>query len=243
MPVSGGDPLLERGEELEALRLHLDRRRERRRHRRDRRRRGRRQDAACSRPSAPRPPTSACASLSARCSPLERDFAFGVVRQVFEPVLGEPAAQGRARRRRRRRRRRSSPPGAATADGAEPSYAVLDALHRLALARRGRRPGRRARRRPAVVRRAVAALAGLPRAAPGGHAARPWSRRWPAGPAAVDGRIERELVDDPAALVLTPRALSERRHGRHARRSACAGCPSRASCAPATSSAPATRSC
>jgi hypothetical protein len=94
MTVSGATPLLERGEELEALRLHLTRAAG------DggiaviagaggvgktRLLKAVRLEAA----------DLGLRTLSARCSLLEAAFAFGVVRQIFEPVLA-----GRPSRRR-----------------------------------------------------------------------------------------------------------------------------------------------
>ena len=208
MTVSGATPLLERGEELEALRLHLTR-------------------AAGDGGIAVIAGAGGVGktrllkavrfeaadlglrTLSARCSPLEAGFPFGVVRQVFEPVLARPAVQEAL----------AGPaapvapllaPGAAE-DGAEPSYVVLDALYRLTLAvARGPvvmlvddlqwcdEPSLRwltyvARRLEGTGLAVVATLA--------------------RGAGALEGRIERELVDDPSALVLTPRPLGERATG------------------------------
>jgi predicted ATPase len=92
MSIGGGIPLLERGEELEALRLHL----------REIAARGgialitgaggigKTRLLQAARAEAA---DAAMTVLSARCSPLEQDFAFGVARQALEPVLEEPAAR------------------------------------------------------------------------------------------------------------------------------------------------------
>ena len=201
MTVSGATPLLERGEELEALRLHLAR-------------------AASDGGIAViagaggigktrllKAVRLEAADLGLRVAvgalqPAGAGFAFGVVRQVFEPVLAEPAVQDAL----------AGP--AAPAAAALPARAarrtapsrptrVLDALHRLTLAV-AERPGRRAGRRPAVVRRAVAALAGVPRAAPGGHAAGRASRRWPAGPGRSTG------ASSASSSTTRPRSCSRR---------------------------------
>ena len=66
--------------------------------------------------------------LAARGSELEREFPFGVVRQLFEPALADPAAGATARRRRGaarpRLRARSSPTPASDA-----SFAALHGLY------------------------------------------------------------------------------------------------------------------
>jgi DNA-binding CsgD family transcriptional regulator len=211
MGAGGGDPLLERGEEIDALRLHLDW---------GSRDGGLAVIAGAAGIGKTRLLKAVRAEavdlglrvLTARCSALERDFAFGVARQVFEPLLGEPSA-------------RAALDGAAAAaaplfagtshvaGGAppDPSYAVLDGLHRLALAIAGGgavvlvddlqwcdEPSLRwlaySTRRLAGTRLGV--IATLARGAGNDGA-----------------RIERELADDPAALVITPRPLSERAAG------------------------------
>ncbi|HEV8153501.1 MAG TPA: AAA family ATPase [Solirubrobacteraceae bacterium] len=206
--MSGATPLLERGEELEALRLHLTRAAG------DggiaviagaggvgktRLLKAVRLEAA----------DLGLRTLSARCSLLEAGFRFGVVRQIFEPVLAGPAVQealaGPAAP--------AAPllaPGSAE-DGAEPSYVVLDALYRLTLA---------VARGPVVVlvddlqwcdEPSLRWLAYIARRLEGtGLAVVATLAR---GAGALEGRIERELVDDPSALVLTPRPLSERATG------------------------------
>jgi DNA-binding CsgD family transcriptional regulator/Tfp pilus assembly protein PilF len=210
MSIGGGIPLLERGEELEALRLHL----------RELAARGgvalitgaggigKTRLLGAARAEAA---DAGMTVLSARCSALERDFAFGVARQVLEPVMHEPTARAALR-------------GAAAAaapvfDEAEPegaghppTRARLDALHRLTLAVTARRPAvllvddlqwcdepslrwlAYASRRLAGTR--LGLLASLSR-----------------GSGPDEARIEQELADDPAALVLTPRPLSERAVG------------------------------
>ena len=103
--------------------------------------------------------------LWARGGELEREFPFGVVRQLFEPALLNAAERTLALE------------GAAAAarpvfqavDGGDASFAVLHGLPLLA----DREPELSAaaaarRRRPALVRPAVAALPRLPRAAPRG---------------------------------------------------------------------------
>ncbi len=211
MAVGGGDPLLERGEELDALRLHLDR---------VSRDGGLAVIAGAAGIGKTRLLRAVHAEagdlglrvLTARCSALERDFAFGVARQVFEPLLGEPAVRAALDGAAAAAAPLFAGPAQATGDAPpDPSYAVLDGLHRLALAVGGDgaavliddlqwcdEPSLRwlayTTRRLAGTRLGV--LATLARGA---------------GNGAV--RIERELADDPAALVVTPRALSERATG------------------------------
>ena len=81
--------------------------------------------------------TSGMRVLRARGTELEREFAFGVVRQLFEPPLAE-ASEPRARRpaagRRRRRGRPPRPSGRTPADGppasgVDPSFAILHGLY------------------------------------------------------------------------------------------------------------------
>src|SRR5829696_393788 len=199
MTVSGAMPLLERGEELEALRLHL----------------------ACAasdggiaviagaggigktrllKAARMEAADLGMRMLSARCSPLEREFPFGVVRQVFEPVLGE----GRARELLDGPAAAAAPlfePGG-PGEGAEPSYGLLDALFRLSASVAGG---------PAALlvddlqwcdEPSLRWLAYLARRLEGTRLAVVATLVRGAG--ALGGRIERELVDDPAALVLTP---------------------------------------
>ena len=112
MAVGGGDPLLERGEELDALRLHLAR---------VSRDGGLAVIAGAAGIGKTRLLRAVHAEagdlglrvLTARCSALERDFAFGVARQVFEPrSTGRRRPQRRsspARRRRPATRHRTRP--------------------------------------------------------------------------------------------------------------------------------------
>src|SRR5215210_6993818 len=212
MSFSGATPLLERRPELEALRLHLARI-------------GRdggvaviagasgigktRLLGAARREAA----GAGVAVLSARCSPLERGFGFGVARQLLEPVLGElgprAALEGPAAL--------AAPllgaaGGAIAAPAAEPSQAELDALRRLALAAAGGRPtallvddlqwcDEPSLRFLAYLSRrlhgaGLGIVATLTREADGGG-----------------GRLERELAGDPEALVLTLGPLGERATG------------------------------
>ena len=75
--------------------------------------------------------------LRARGTELEREFAFGVVRQLFEPPLveaSEARACGSAARRRRSRGRAPRPSGRTLGDGPpasgiDPSFAVLHGLY------------------------------------------------------------------------------------------------------------------
>ncbi len=80
--------------------------------------------------------------LSARGGELERDFAFGIVRQLLEPVLRE-AEPGERERLMAGAARFCEPvfsgPGAATQQSGDPSYAILHGLYWLLgnLAERG----------------------------------------------------------------------------------------------------------
>ena len=75
--------------------------------------------------------------LRSRGTELERDFAFGVVRQLFEPPLVEASERERAdllqaRRRRGGRPARASgrtPSTGAPAPGVDPSFAILHGLY------------------------------------------------------------------------------------------------------------------
>ena len=128
-------------------------------------------------------------TLRARGGELERDFAFGVVRQLLEPALAEAPARARddllqgpagvagrllglpgrgpGRPRRGRRARRL------VHRAARPLLAVREP--------RRRPPARAHRRRRALGRRAVPALPGLPAAAAGGAVARARGRHAPGG--------------------------------------------------------------
>ena len=145
--------------------------------------------------------------LAARATELERDFPFALARQLFEPALAaldEPArealfegAAGAARgalgmsaaeRAARRRVRRP----------ARPLLADRSARRAAAAAAGGRRR--------ALVRRGLARLPRLPRAAAGG-AARSARGRLPAGRGRAPSSLAR-IATDSQARRLTPRALS-----------------------------------
>ena len=102
-------------------------------------------------------------TLFARAGELERDFPFGVVRQLFEAALADPAERERALA--------GAAAGAGQVFGApdagsesdDASFAVLHGLYWLALNLAARPPAPARDRRPPVVRPAVAALRRLPR--------------------------------------------------------------------------------
>ena len=96
--------------------------------------------------------------LGARGGELEQGLAFGVVRQLFEAAVSEPLLEGAAAAAREV----FEGPASGVA-GEDASFAILHALYRLTinLAEHGAAAARG--RRPAVVRRALAALAVLPR--------------------------------------------------------------------------------
>ncbi len=76
--------------------------------------------------------------LNARAGELEREFPFGVVRQLFETVVGRP---GRARRRRGAPRASCSPrPTTARRRGGDASFAALHGLYWLTLNLAAERP-------------------------------------------------------------------------------------------------------
>ena len=103
-------------------------------------------------------------ALGARGSELEREFPFGVVRQLFEPALAErrpdrPSCSPAPPRRRRRLR------AAARAERRRRRlFAVLHGLYWLTLDLVARASRCCWRRRPALVRPPLAALPRLPRA-------------------------------------------------------------------------------
>ena len=185
--------------------------------------------------------------LAARGRELEREFPFGVARQLFEARV---RAAGAAERRRLLQgsagaRRRAARPRSARARPAAGRGLAVPAPPRPALA--GRQPRRahaarpRRRRRP-LGRRALAAassstsparLADLPIAIVVAH--RPGLR-------AVDGPLLAQLAAEPAARVLRLAPLSEAAAAA-AGRGARARAPSRASPPPATTRPAATRSC
>ena len=138
--MEGEASLLERERELAALERLLDRRGARRGARRPDRRAGRdRQDAACSPSCAQRRRRTACACSAARGSELEREFSFGVVRQLFEPRCARPGRArallgGRGGRGRGRVRR------AGDGDAATASFAALHGLYWLTLNLAAERP-------------------------------------------------------------------------------------------------------
>ena len=138
--------------------------------------------------------------LTARGSELEREFSFGVVRQLFEAALADPVERetrlagggaGAARRARSARRR-------AARRGGRRSFAALHGLFWLALNIVGRAAADARHRRPALVRPPVAALRRLPRAAARGRR-RSWSRRRCA-PASrpPTRRCSAEIAHDPS---------------------------------------------
>ena len=76
--------------------------------------------------------------LNARAGELEREFPFGVVRQLFEGVVADPDGAGR---RRGGRARRSSPrPTNGTPAGGTRRFAALHGLYWLALNLAAERP-------------------------------------------------------------------------------------------------------
>ena len=104
--------------------------------------------------------------LAARGGELEREFPFGVVRQLFEAELGDAERARRAARRRRGARgaRCSSDARRAEDAAGDASFAALHGLYWLTLNLAGRAAAPARDRRPALVRPAVAALPRLPRA-------------------------------------------------------------------------------
>ena len=192
----------------------------------------------CARAAAPR-----LRVLAARSSELEREFAFGVVRQLFE-ARGRRGAGARARRRRRlgRAALRRRPGGGRR--GRERRVVRRAARPLLAHAQpRGRAPAAARRRRPALVRPAVAALPRLPRAAAGRRAGA--RRRHAAQRRAGHGsrRCWPRSSHDPAVAPLRPGPLGAG-GGRGARaRPSSARAPTRRSARRATTRPAATRCC
>ena len=105
-------------------------------------------------------PSDPCACSSARGSELESAFAFGVVRQLFEPEVGDPAAREELLRGAAAGARGCSTSPTAAAPRASPSCTGCTGWRSTS---RPSGPAGAARRRRAVVRRRLAALPGLPR--------------------------------------------------------------------------------
>ena len=148
-------------------------------------------------------------SLAARASQLERDFPFGVVRQLFEAALADPAERARLLAG-------AAAPAAAVfavdsgrtrrGDG---SFAALHGLYWLALNLAAARAAAARGRRPALGRRAVAALPRLP-VAPAGGPARPAARaRCAAARPAADAALLGRAAQDRAVGRVRPAPLDE----------------------------------
>ena len=187
-------------------------------------------------------PARCCST--ARCSELEREFGFGAVRQLFEPLLADPARRDGAAARVGGRApgpcSTSTPtPGRLTPE--ESSFATLHGLYWLTST--SPRTARRARRRrPALVRQRLAALPHLPRPPAGGPAGAPrrhGAHRRGAGDAALleelrhrrgDGADPRRAAERSAGCgASSPPAWGRTGRGLHA--------------APASTPPPATRCC
>ena len=119
--------------------------------------------------------------LRSRGTELERDFAFGVVRQLFELPLAEASEPERAdllqaaagvAARTAWPPGRESRPDSSIASGVDPSFAILHGLYWLCANLAAAGPALRGRRRRALGGRSVAALPGLP-----AHATRGARRR------------------------------------------------------------------
>ena len=178
------------------------------------------------------------ASLDARAGELEREFPFGVVRQLFEAAIGDPATL--TRRRGARRASCSRAPGEAPPGG----DALVRRAARAVLGRaepRRRAPAGARGRRPALVRPPVAALPRLPRA----------PARGPAGPARRDAcapasrrptpALLAEIANDPATVHVRPGPLSEEAVGELVARAARRRARRARSARPATARPAATR--
>ena len=184
----------------------------------------------------------ACSRRAA--SELEAAFSFGVVRQLFEAAVAT-APDGRAveaarRRRSAGRRACSCPSDGGRAASEEDVYSrsctgstgsTVNLAESRPLAARGRRP--------AVVRSALAALAGVSGPAARGRCRSASSRR--CGRSRTSIRCLTELLVDPATAIVRPNALSAP-VGRRARRDrSWAPRPRRSSASPVTARRAATR--
>ena len=166
--------------------------------------------------------------LRARATELERDFAYGCVRQLLEPTVARASAsrpEAASSAAPPRSRARCSTPSAPAAARGRPR--LLDAARPLLAAQQPRRraPGRPRRRRHPLVRRRVAALLQLPRAA---------ARRAAAGGARDHPqRRERHARPGPAGRRRPRRRCSARaRSGRKRRATLCRARGSAPSSAP-----------
>ena len=146
--------------------------------------------------------------LAARASELEREFAFGVVRQLFEAprrrVAARPRSPAPPHRPPRCSRPRRAPRPRAAPRSPRCTGSTGSALN---LAGRAAAPARR--RRPALVRPAVAALPGLPRPPARRRARTLVAPRCARTSPATDPALLGEIAGDPATLSLQPGPLSE----------------------------------
>ena len=99
-----------------------------------------RQDAAARRAAAARRGGRRARAQRARASDLERDYPFGVVRQLLEGVLLDPAAAERALAGAAARRARCSSSRAATRPTSRASFAALHGLYWVCVNLAGERP-------------------------------------------------------------------------------------------------------
>jgi hypothetical protein len=147
--------------------------------------------------------------LAARGGELEGEFAYGIVRQLFEPLVAVAAPELRAELLAGPAARIASLVGAAQPAGSqdaapEGAFAVVHGLYWLAANVALHRPDAAGDRRPALGRQPLVAVAAVPDATAGGRAAA--------------GRC-----GDPAARGRGPRSQAGRRAGR--RSGGCRGSP------------------
>ena len=209
--------------------------------------RGHRQEPRCS-PSCAQPAAAraACSVLAARGGELEREFPFGVVRQLFEPRLadrgGARALAGRARPPPPRPVFEPAEPGRGDGRRRRPSPS-LHGLYWLTAQPRRRAAAAAGRRRPALVRPPVAALPRLPRAparGPAGRCSRSALRTRRAGHRPGAGRRARRR---PARRCGAPRPAERRGRGASSSARGSAPSPTPPSPRPATRRPAATRCC
>ena len=140
------------------------------------------------------------AGARGRAKRVEREFGFGVVRQLLEPV-GEEQMQG----------------AAAGARAVRPSRASATGRSRSSMgcfgwsATRPRPAAGAVRRRPAVERPGLAAVHGVPGPADR-RAARGCRRDRPHGRAGRRRGLLAELAQEPATVALSPRSVDDARH-------------------------------
>ena len=168
--------------------------------------------------------------LSARGGELEGEFAFGIVRQLFEAPLAAATPELRAELLAGAAELSASlfasAPTSASREGVESSFAMLHGLYWLTANFASRTPDASCRRRPALGRRAVAALASLlvppPRRSAGPPSSRHASSRAGQSPRAGRGTPRRFRRRRDAARRFGP-GVGGGACARAARRRACSG--------------------